>query len=406
MHRMIVADDEPKIRRGLISLHWDEIGVEIVAEASNGKEALELAIEQQPDLMLVDINMPILNGLDLIREIKSLLPECMLVIVSGYDEFSYAKEAFKLNVFDYILKPVNRNELMNTVKRAVDVLDEKRREGTIVQWAEAQVGSGRSELKRQFVSHWLLGRLHQTKMEEEYRVFSMDQYGGGYLLLLRFLEFEKKDAPAFDTGLLSFAVENIAEEIAKSVAECVLVFPLEQGEYGLLLSATDPSVVDTLGQDLKSALRQYLGRHCVVVHQQLGGDAQDLRRAYISLSDVLKQDLELTPLVLFAKSYLEEHYSNHSLSLQEVADQIKVSPAYLSRMIKKETGLTFSDLLTKARIDESLRLMKNPAMRILEISDAAGYSSQHYFSAAFKKLMGVSPNTYRTNRMGDGTWQR
>ncbi len=111
--------------------------MEVIAEAVDGQDALNKAKDLQPDLMLVDINMPNLTGLELIRHLKETNPECLIFIVSGYDEFDYAKEAIKLNVFDYILKPVNRKELMAVVKKGIDSLDTKIKENNFVKWAKS-----------------------------------------------------------------------------------------------------------------------------------------------------------------------------------------------------------------------------------------------------------------------------
>ena len=107
MWKIVIADDEPKIRQGLRELVESfALPLRVCGEAKNGLEALRIVGEEQPDIALVDICMPKLNGLQLLEQLRSVHPECRTIIVSGYNEFSYAKEAMALGVRSYILKPI------------------------------------------------------------------------------------------------------------------------------------------------------------------------------------------------------------------------------------------------------------------------------------------------------------
>lgn len=114
MIKVLIADDEALFRKAFIaSFEWEEAGMCICGEARNGEEALELVRHQCPDIVLVDIEMPLLNGLDFIAEIKKNSYKSQIVIISGYDKFSYAQKAIQLGVRDYFLKPVNDEEIWN-----------------------------------------------------------------------------------------------------------------------------------------------------------------------------------------------------------------------------------------------------------------------------------------------------
>ena len=107
MFKLLIADDEQFVRKGLLdTLKWDEYNITVVEMAKNGREALEIAEKEKPDICLLDICMPLINGLDLIQKLKEVNPEVITIIVTGHDEFEYAQRAVKLKVFDYILKPV------------------------------------------------------------------------------------------------------------------------------------------------------------------------------------------------------------------------------------------------------------------------------------------------------------
>lgn len=129
MMKLVIADDENTIRKGLKALVESfYLDIEIVGTASDGIEALSLIVQTKPELILVDINMPRLNGLDLIEKIHEELPRSKVIIISGYDQFDYAQRALKLGVFDYLLKPVNRAVLYNTLSSAIQSYDERSRE--------------------------------------------------------------------------------------------------------------------------------------------------------------------------------------------------------------------------------------------------------------------------------------
>lgn len=120
MFKVLVIDDEPTIRKGLINIiNWKKFQCEICGEAEDGVEGLEKIREMSPDIVFVDINMPEVNGLEMIKEAKELVPHGKFIILSGYREFSYMQEAIKIGAFDYILKPSSIEDICEVVKRAV-----------------------------------------------------------------------------------------------------------------------------------------------------------------------------------------------------------------------------------------------------------------------------------------------
>ena len=104
MYRVLIAEDEEIIRRGVCnSLSWEEIGCEIVGAVENGAEAIELLKQASPDLLLCDIRMPEVSGLDVARFICENKIDCKVILLTGYNEFSYAQQAITYGVFDYLL---------------------------------------------------------------------------------------------------------------------------------------------------------------------------------------------------------------------------------------------------------------------------------------------------------------
>lgn len=130
MINVLVVDDEAVIREGIIkSIEWDQYDVNIAGEASNGKEALEVASEIRPDIIFVDIQMPVMDGLEFSKRVKELLPSVKLVILTGHGEFDYAKKAIDLKVSEFVLKPAGAEELIRIVlKLRNEIIYEKKKE--------------------------------------------------------------------------------------------------------------------------------------------------------------------------------------------------------------------------------------------------------------------------------------
>lgn len=120
MFKVLIIDDEPIIRKGIRNIvNWDNFGCEVIGEADDGQDGKELIIKEKPDIIITDIRMPEVDGLSMIGDIRDVVPDSKIVILTGYRDFDYAREAIKLGAFDYILKPTKIEELNNVILRAV-----------------------------------------------------------------------------------------------------------------------------------------------------------------------------------------------------------------------------------------------------------------------------------------------
>lgn len=123
-YKILLVDDEEEVRTSIIKkIDWEKTGFTVIGDAENGKDALEKIEQLEPDVVLTDIRMPYMGGLELAAELRRLRPSIKIVIFSGYDDFEYAKQAIQLNITEYILKPVNAKELteiLENVKRSLD----------------------------------------------------------------------------------------------------------------------------------------------------------------------------------------------------------------------------------------------------------------------------------------------
>jgi two-component system response regulator YesN len=128
LYSVVVIDDHRFIRESIIhSIDWKELGAEIKGEAQNGIEANELILRLKPDIIITDIRMPGIEGLDLVDRIRGFLPRSKIIVITGFQEFEYAQRALKLGVCDLILKPIKNDELIGAVRKAIHAIEQEKK---------------------------------------------------------------------------------------------------------------------------------------------------------------------------------------------------------------------------------------------------------------------------------------
>ncbi len=397
MLKVLIADDEPKIRRGLrSSIERLRPDMTVVAEAEDGEMALALVTREKPDILMIDVRMPFLNGLDLIERVKGVWSDCVIVVVSGHDEFEYAQRALQLRVFEYVLKPVPEDVLVSVLARAEQELAEMRRRAHYLSWAREQLERNMPLLREQYLRDWVRGRLSRTEIEEQSSFLGLPTEGGRAMALIHIME---RAAPAMlpgerDRRIEVFAVRRLAEEAFHGY-EPLLVFQDEHDDV-VALSGCAPGEAWTRAIDeIEAGAARSLAHAVLIAHAPVAAGPEGVSETYEALSAEVVRRSGLRTFVLLAQRYIDSQYSRADLTLEDVAAAVHVSPGYLSRLLKRETGLSFVDYLTRVRITRAVQLMNDPAVKVYEVAEAVGYQSQHYFSRAFKRVFGRSPVDYR-----------
>ena len=403
MLKMMIADDEPKIRRDLReSADWENIGIAVVGEAEDGEIALRMAEETRPDILLVDINMPFLNGLEFISRIRQILTESKIIIITVYDDFDYAQQAVRLQIFDYILKPIDRDQLLGTIERAKGALENGRTFRQHLLRTDRQLKKNIGSLRRKFLLDLANGRLTVGEAEDQAAFFQVPSDRPYGIMAVRVLDKISLDnaQEAWDRKLLLYAVQNIVKDLVSAFQPNDIL--LDEKENILVLSpVSDPAQWESAREEIENTVGKclrYIAVAAAAIHESGLATICD---AYRNLIAELQERCECTPIVILIRSYMEENFCNPDLSLQEAAEKIRISPSYLSKVLKKEIGLSFIDFLTQLRIKKAIQLMKDPCEKIREIAEKVGYSDQHYFSTAFKKVLGISPAEYRRRRQNN-----
>ncbi len=368
MYRMLIADDEPKIRRGLKKLKWQDLDIEVVGEAANGMEVLEKLDSLEPDIMLLDINMPMMSGLELIKEMKKREKECLVIIISGYDEFEYAREALKHNVFDYILKPVDRKKLFETVGKGLQKLDKAQKQEKLMEWANTQVEDQQEIMVNNFFKKWLAGGLNDYQIHQNMDVLNLNLDEYNHMLLMRILPIKEMDAVTIKGNLLEFCITNIIDETLQAVEKkrCVST---EENTFVIFLHVDEMDSLLDMMQDIRKNMKAYLSIHVLIEDNPCEDASVSFVNLYNRGLEKIRKDSEHSPLVQLARAYVMEHYSDMDLSIEDVAKHARVSTSYLSKALRKELDCSYTELVQRIRIENAVRLMQDPMLRIYDISE-------------------------------------
>lgn len=404
MYKVLIADDEDIIRRGLAGMVAQHGRFEVVALAEDGEIALEKAKQTSPQLMLVDINMPFMDGLRFIEEARKKLPDVMLVIITGYNDFRYAQQALRLGVSDYILKPIMEEPFFNVLDKVVVRLDSLNRSRKFLSWMEQQLEQNRPALIHDFFHDWIRSNMDLLEVEDRLQYLKI-RFPVPYSVTILHVrsDREKSDLPGgsgWDDDLLYFGCNNIAREVFSSYCE-PLTFRTEDGAVAIISSILSQQQWDELTARMIPPIEECMCVKAELVRQQ-GDSLPEFPEVFEKAMESYRNRQHYSEAVLQALALINRQFGDSELSLQSVADSLYVTPQHLSRLFRRETGNTFGANLARRRINEAMRLLQDPGFKMYEIAEKTGYTSQHYFSSAFKKALGISPVEYRKNILKQG----
>ena len=371
MIKVFLVEDEAILRRGIRdSVNWKDNGFEFVGEAGDGEYAYPLILKTEPDILVTDVKMPFMDGLELSRLVKKKMPQTKIVILSGYDEFDYAKEGIKIGISDYLLKPITAASLIEALKKVADTIEDEREKSRL--------------LERYFVSY------------EKYTEFldRTDYSGVDRKLISDFLKLgSAEECKTFVQEYFEAVGENNYNSLLlRQYMVMDIFYCIQEFLKGLNLKAED--VPPELG-DIKLIPKSISTPESAM--QYLAGMFQKA----LTLRDHVSTD-RYGSLIETAKDYIAGHYADEDFSLNMIAAHIGVSPSYFSSIFKQETGRSFVEYLTQVRIDKACELLRCTTLRTSEIGERVGYNDPHYFSATFKKVMSQSPKEYKNQYQGGG----
>lgn len=239
MYKLMLVDDESEIREGLREVvDFESLGFEVVGEAANGLIGLQLAESLAPDLIITDIRMPLMNGLSMCRQVRASLPTTQFIVLSGYDEFEYARQAIEVKVLGYLLKPISAKEFVQMLKEAKLSLDEAARERADVQGLKQRFKSSLPLLRESLMSALLNGGISPEDALRHAQRYEDNLKAPAYAVLMAHIGDETGEEKISDPELLPFAVSNIMDEVLTNYGEC-FVFRYNGAMAALLLLQDD-----------------------------------------------------------------------------------------------------------------------------------------------------------------------
>ena len=356
LYRAIIVDDEHLIRSSLTK-KVNELGSIFVAgTADNGIKCLQWLDEWHADICITDVQMPHMDGLELLKHINEKFPWMISIVISSYEEFVYVRSSMQLKAIDYVLKPIERNALQEAINHAVSKLLESRRH------AAMSIVLKKLQYHDKQLNQWI--ELVQTLQSEQMYVLIMET-------LTMFEQWVGNDY--YILGDIAIVwIELILERISK-----------EKGVYWLPQLPHAGMVKESISVNQ----RRFVFRLIAVGYLEQG-----TQQIFEAMQAIRPQVLH--PSVEKAKLYLQEHY-NQKISLQEVADAVAMSKTYLAHLFKQETGETIWGYLIDIRMKHARELLLNSNLKSYEIAHKVGYENSIRFSRLFKDTYGLNPVEYK-----------
>ena len=407
--KVFLVDDEIVIREGIReSFPWDETPYTLVGEAPDGEMALPMIRDTNPDIVITDIKMPFMDGLELCRTLRTQMPWISIVVLSGYDEFEYARQCINLGVREYLLKPINSADLKEVLDKVSRQIEEERKQLEHASSLRARMGSDEKFLKEK-----LLGSLFSDEaMDEDAKVVinqlasmgcpvpspyyvvidaAFDPAVTGHEAIGLLTDSSNGSAHAspgrVGTRLLILGeTSEDAEEKAYSFATSMVQELERAGCNGIRIGIGE--IVDTPENIINSFKTARHIRHLLIERKDEGTLILGVRE----MKDVTD---EMPSVINEAKLYMAQNYSNPNLMLTDVANAVNMSKSRFSTVFSQYTGQTFTEYMIHLRLGKAKELLRSTNYKNSQIADETGYNDSHYFSYIFKKNTGMTPSEYR-----------
>lgn len=265
MYRVLIVDDEPEIRQGLrLKVNWDQLELQVAGEAANGIEALSMLEADDIDIVITDMNMPVMDGLSFLHSCREQYPALRLVVITGYEDFHYARAAVQNQARDYLLKPVTREELTMTLDKIRKELNNER--ASLLQEANMRwkLTQNYKEMKEHFLVRLVKGEQeYESLMHDRIKLFELSDWGDR---AVRFVTAGLRERRAADPGSIRtpdqfrLPFELLCREHAESLPHSLLVFR-DTNYPGLMhfILAEDGKAAESLIDGLRSGTSSHIG---------------------------------------------------------------------------------------------------------------------------------------------------
>lgn len=412
MLRLMIVDDDEILRDGLVhNICWNEKNIEVVGTARNGKEAVEKIPVLEPNLILSDVQMPFMDGLELAEYVSKTYPNIKLILLTAFEIFEYAQRALRYGVTSYILKYESNDKILDEVATAAEKYVRESESRKLVQ-------EGKRQMKYELIRDLCWKELNQVEIHKRMQLCEWAEDNAEYGILLCHVSNDETEK----TLNYLNRVRKISEQIKRILMECVQeVYTFSDEHYTILLTKQDKNL------EWSTALNKLEEKICLWEKEdQLGilcgtdqpaKELKDIHERYSHSKETLEKEMllvrsENSPRIIMygtsrhgqgqgaeiierIKNTIDRHYSDEKLSLSMIAEEVFLSSNYISSLFKKQEQMTISDYIMQVRISKAKKLLSSTNYKTYEIANMVGYTNSQYFSVLFKRITGYSPTEYK-----------
>lgn len=411
--KLLIVDDEDIIREGIVEkIAWKENGFTLTTPGKNGLDAKEIIERERPDIVLTDINMPFINGLELAAWIREEYPDIKIIFLTGYDEFQYAKKAIQLKASAYILKYEKQEILLQEIKSVAELLERERAGERLLDQAIRQQAV-------ETVSDLIIGFARNSDRQSVLKKMGWKKEAAAYYFVILDVALNTpvdEDKPN-ENGLYLFSYINAAKEVSEAHCATVVcgsydnqvfvIFAQEENERDFYkhVKETAEEIIVKFQEFLKveawagisdvydDIFQTDMAYNSAYMALQLAKGHGNKRIVCTQTSD--NGIVNGNGIMQEIAEYIHQNYTIAGLSLNDLSEAIHLSPSHLCRLIKKYENTNFMVWLTKVRVKMAAELIRTTDMKVYEICEKVGYNNPQYFSVVFKKYMGCSPRDYK-----------
>ncbi|WP_313639090.1 response regulator [Paenibacillus sp.] len=539
MYKVLIVDDESVIREGIrTSIDWKNLGCVVINEASHGSEAMEMIQKDCPDILITDICMPGMGGLELMEKVVASYPYTRVILLSGYSDFEYVRRAVQLGAFDYLLKPTSYRELHRILERAILDFEAERGRNLQIEVFWNELKQNLYFYRQAYLQKLILSPMpfERTELIETLHIYEMKDQSFRLLLIKAEITDMNRQSQKTKEHQLSRLTTEHQLRLYFQEYESIIFVPMTHENYAIIYNDHDIHEIDQFMQKCEIILENithlqprfsvsigvssvhssyvelnkayleafeslqhifYFGTNTIISYDDLPTDIPNSPSLWLSSShgsnyaDILESILktlkignqedaedqvnqlfqifelyeeklpnarnicieltaQIVSFIFTARFIISENYhsifedtinahsfeqlhklllgyisrvagdiykqsrtgqkkigdrvlaliSEHyweNISLLWISERVHLNSNYLSRLIKAECNQTFTELLTRYRLEKAKQLLRDPQCKVYEVAELVGFTDPQYFATRFKKYVGLAPSEYRDN---------
>lgn len=391
MYKVLLVDDEALIREAISeNIKWGELGFELIGACKDGREAIELIEHDRPDLLLTDIFMPYMDGIELSKYVYENCPETKVIIISGYDEFEYAKKAVKYQVLEYILKPITAFELSETLVRVRDRLEEEEDKKKSIKKIRGAYVSNLPLMRGRFLNNLVQGTGLLEDTREKFEELKINLEGRCFAVVLvegdEFSDF-LNHYPDVKNDLALFAIYNVTEEIVNDY-NCGVTFQNTEDKTIIIFAGPSEAqlaaTIDTVCYKVKESIYEYLQIETTICIGKTVFSVNKLSLSFEGVKSAIEYRFLLGGNQVF---YVRDFENNENHEINKNADISKITGQIILNI--KTNNIKDLDMEIKKFIESireaylpknrSIIHIQNLILSIINAVDSVGVSEESIF---------------------------